>query len=78
MPLNALLLVVGVSCLISLVVLGSTIALDAIISLTMLALTLTYTLSICCLIWRRLYGEPLPSATWYVYMMPQRLAAELT
>lgn len=50
--------------LITLIVLGSSVAFQAIISLGVLALAFTYELSILCLVWRRLYGAPLPSYTW--------------
>lgn len=28
------------------------------------AIGMTYTISICCILWRRLYGEPLPPPRW--------------
>jgi len=50
--------------LLTLIYLGSTIAYNAIVSLQMLAMMFTYMTSIGCLIWRRLYGDPLPTGSW--------------
>lgn len=50
--------------LISLISLGSAVAFNAILSLQLLALVFTYMLTIGCLIWRRLFGEPLPHGSW--------------
>ena len=50
--------------LISLISLGSSIAFNAITSLQLLALIFTYLLTIGCLVWRRLFGAPLPHGSW--------------
>jgi amino acid transporter len=63
-PENALTVVFLFVVLITLIVLGSSVAFQAIISLGVLALAFTNELSILCLVWRRLYGAPLPSYTW--------------
>ncbi|KAF2790260.1 amino acid transporter-like protein [Melanomma pulvis-pyrius CBS 109.77] len=51
----------GVLCLINL---GSTLAFNIIVSLTLLAILSTYMLSIGCLIHKRLLNERLPTARW--------------
>lgn len=48
----------------TLIILGSSVAFQAIMSLGILALAFTYEMSILCLIWRRLYGAPLPPCAW--------------
>lgn len=63
-PQNALRVCCAFVILITLIVLGSTVAFQAIISLGTLALAFTYELSILCLIWRRLCGAPLPPYAW--------------
>ena len=49
---------------ISLISLGSAVAFNAITSLQLLALVFTYLLTIGCLVWRRLFGNPLPRGSW--------------
>jgi choline transport protein len=56
--------VISFVILIALIVLGSSVAFQAIISLGTLALAFTYELSILCLVWRRLRGAPLPPYAW--------------
>jgi amino acid transporter len=63
-PQNALVVVIVFVILIALIVLGSSVAFQAIISLGTLALAFTYELSILCLVWRRLRGAPLPIYAW--------------
>lgn len=63
-PVNSLLFVWIFVVLINLISLGSVIAFDAITSLQILALMTTYLMSISCLIWRRLFGAPLPASPW--------------
>jgi choline transport protein len=63
-PINSLLVVWAFVVLISLIILSSTVAFDAITSLQILALIFTYRLSLSCLIWRRLFGAPLPPGKW--------------
>ncbi|KAE8377711.1 amino acid/polyamine transporter I [Aspergillus bertholletiae] len=65
LPVNA----IGLSCVISgllaLINIGSDTAFHAIISLNVAALMWTYVVSICCLLYRRLYcPETLPSQRW--------------
>lgn len=51
----------GALCLINL---GSSLGFNIIVSLTLIALLSTYTLSIGCLLRKRLLSEPLPYARW--------------
>lgn len=44
--------------------LGSSVALNAINSLGGVAILTSYFVTISCLVWRRLYGEPLPPRRW--------------
>lgn len=53
--------VAGILCLINL---GSSLAFNIIVSLTLLALLSTYMISIGCVLRKRLLGEPLPPARW--------------
>ena len=50
--------------LLSFINLGSYVALNAINSLAAVSLLTSYMLTIGCLIWRRLFGEPLPPRKW--------------
>ncbi|KAK5125315.1 hypothetical protein LTR85_000424 [Meristemomyces frigidus] len=63
-PLNAILVTYGFTILLSLINLGSTIAFNAIISLQLLALMMTYAISIGCLTLKRLRGQALPTGRW--------------
>lgn len=50
--------------LLSLINLGSNVALNAINSLAAVSVLTSYLISIGCLIWRRVSGEPLPPRKW--------------
>lgn len=50
--------------LICLIDLGSNVAFNAITSLQLLALVFTYMLTISTLVYRRIFGEPLPYRQW--------------
>ena len=63
-PLNAVIVSFLFGVVISLINLGSTVALNAIVSLTISALLGSYVLSIGCILSKRLRGEPLPPARW--------------
>lgn len=63
-PLNAVIVSFLCGIVISLINLGSAVALNAIISLTISALLASYILSIGCILSKRLRREPLPSARW--------------
>lgn len=49
---------------VSLINIGSATALNAIISLVVVSLLSSYYITIACLVWRRLRGEPLPERRW--------------
>lgn len=51
----------GILCLINL---GSSLAFNIIVSLSLLAILSTYTISIGCVLLKRLRNEPLPPARW--------------
>ena len=59
-PLNALWVSLGFGIIIALINLGSSVALNAIVSLTISALISSYIVSIGCVISKRLRGEPMP------------------
>lgn len=64
-PVNALLVTSGITFLLSLINIGSKVALNAIISLQLSALMSSYTVSIGCVLYRRLkHPELLPPARW--------------
>ncbi|KAL9018165.1 MAG: hypothetical protein Q9185_004527 [Variospora sp. 1 TL-2023] len=63
-PVRATGVSVAITCLVSLINIGSTTALNAIVALGVVALLSTYYISISCLIWRRLKGAPLPARRW--------------
>ncbi|KAK4497785.1 hypothetical protein PRZ48_010438 [Zasmidium cellare] len=62
-PINAVFVVALFSALLNLITLGSTLAFQAIVSLTLIAFIGTYELAICVLVWRRFTGY-LPPARW--------------
>lgn len=64
MPFNAIYLSTLISIILSLVSLGSSLAFSIITSLSLLALMSTYSLSIGCVLLRRLRGPALPHARW--------------
>lgn len=63
-PLNAVLVSFLCGVVISLINLGSAVALNAIVSLTISALLGSYIVCIGCILSKRLRGEPLPPAKW--------------
>ena len=63
-PLNAVIVSFLCGVVISLINLGSSVALNAIVSLTLSALLASYILSIGCILSKRLRGEPLPPSRW--------------
>jgi amino acid transporter len=63
-PLNAVVLTFIITCLLSLINIGSTVAFNAIGSLAVSALLGTYIISFTCLIIRRIRGGPLPPRRW--------------
>ncbi|KAH8807096.1 amino acid/polyamine transporter I [Xylogone sp. PMI_703] len=63
-PLRAVCVSLVVSCLLSCINLGSSVALNAINSLGSVAILSSYYITIGCLIARRLSGDPLPPRRW--------------
>ena len=63
-PLNAVLVSLVITCLLSLINIGSTVAFEAIASLGNASLTASYLVSFFCLVRKRLRGERLPYARW--------------
>jgi amino acid transporter len=63
-PLNAVCVSFVITCLLSLVNLGSAVAFNAIVSLTVGAILSSYIISISCVTLRKIRGDPLPHARW--------------
>ncbi|KAF7136743.1 hypothetical protein CNMCM5793_006212 [Aspergillus hiratsukae] len=63
-PLNSVMVSLAVTILLSLINIGSQVALTAIVSLTITSLISAYILSIGCVLLRRIRGEPLPPRRW--------------
>ncbi|KKY39851.1 putative amino acid transporter [Diaporthe ampelina] len=63
-PLRAICLTVLITALLSLINLGSTVALNATNSLGGVAFLFSYAITLVCLIWRRTRGAPLPPRRW--------------
>jgi choline transport protein len=63
-PANAVYLTSVISAILCLINLGSTLAFNIIVSLSLLGLLSTYMLSIGCVLLKRLKNEPLPPARW--------------
>ena len=64
-PVNALALTAIISCLLCVINVGSDTAFNAIISLQVVALMFSYTISIACVLYRRIaHPEMLPPARW--------------
>lgn len=64
-PLNAVTLTCIISCLLALINLGSTTAFNAMVSVQVCALVFSYTISISCVLYRRVFHpETLPKARW--------------
>jgi hypothetical protein len=64
LPLNAMLTSLFILVVVALLNFGGSEVFNSIIGLMTGAVGLTYALSIACVLWRRLYGEPLPPAKW--------------
>lgn len=63
-PLNSIFVSAIITCLLSLINLGSYTAFNAFNSLGTVSILASYTITIGCLIWRRLSGNSLPSRRW--------------
>ncbi|KAK0946336.1 hypothetical protein LTR29_002098 [Friedmanniomyces endolithicus] len=76
-PLNAIMISLIVCVLLSLINLGSTAALNAILALDLAALLSSYTISIGCIAMKRMRGETLPACEWSLgkWGLPINIAA---
>jgi len=63
-PLNAVAVSLTVTTLLSLINIGSTAALNAILALTSVSLLTSYIIVISCLLLKRIRGQPLPYSRW--------------
>ena len=63
-PLRAVIVSLVVCALLSLINIGSSVAMAAINSLGSVAVLFSYLITISCLLWRRLFGAPLPPRRW--------------
>lgn len=63
-PVNALLVCLGVSCVISVINFGSDTAFNAVVGVSNAALGFSYIISVGCLRLKRLRGEPLLPCRW--------------
>jgi choline transport protein len=63
-PLPGIIVSLTISALLSLINIGSSVALNAITSLGAVATLISYYITIGCLVHRRLYGAPLPPRRW--------------
>lgn len=63
-PLNAMISSMFIAVVLSLLNLGGSEAFNSIMGLVTGAVGLTYALSISCVVWRKLYGAPLPAHRW--------------
>lgn len=64
LPINAMVASLCIAVILALLNLGGTAAFNSIMGLVTGAVGLTYALSIGCVLWRRLFGAPLPHARW--------------
>ena len=64
LPVNSILASLCICVIIALLNLGGRKIFNSIVGLLTGTLGLTYALSIGCVLWRRCYGEPLPTARW--------------
>lgn len=62
LPINAMMATLSITLVLSCIIFGSTEAFNSIASLVTGAISVSYALSIGCVLWRRLYGAPLPPA----------------
>ncbi|KAF7513739.1 hypothetical protein GJ744_007790 [Endocarpon pusillum] len=63
-PINAVLVTMAAACVLSLINIGSTTAINAFFTLGVGGGLTSYMISIGCLIWKRLCGESLPQRPW--------------
>lgn len=63
-PENAVYLTSILCAILALINIGSTLAFNIIVSISVLGLLSTYMISIGCVLWKRLSPQPLPPARW--------------
>jgi amino acid transporter len=63
-PINAVIVSLVITAVLSMINIGSTVALNAINSLTLSALLSSYIITITCILIKRLRGHPLPPSRW--------------
>ena len=66
-PVNSIILSIVTTILLSLINIGSTAAFNAVLSVSVVALMTTYSISISCVLVKRLRGEPLVTAWWRLF-----------
>jgi len=59
-PRRAVWLSIAFTCALALINFGPVVGFNAIVSLTIIAITASYTICIAALIWRRFFGKPIP------------------
>lgn len=64
LPIRSVVISFVITCALACINIGSTTALNAINSFAVVPVLASYMVTIGCLIWRRLYGEPLPARRW--------------
>lgn len=76
-PLRAVLTSLVITSLLACINLGSTVALNAINSLGGVSILSSYFITISCLVWRRIWGAPLPPRRWSLgkFGLPINIAA---
>jgi choline transport protein len=76
-PLNAIILSLSITVVLSLINIGSTVAFNSVVSLLVGALFTSYFISIGCILLKRLRGEPLPPSRWSMgrFAIPMNLIA---
>ncbi|PSK38471.1 Choline transport protein [Elsinoe australis] len=76
-PVNTIVITWFITCLLSLINLGSNVTFNAIGSLTSTALLSSYIFSIACIAWKRARGEPLLPSRWSLgnWGLPTNLAS---
>lgn len=63
-PIRAVLVSLALTIMLTCINIGSSAALNAIVSLCVVALITSYFITIACVVWKRIKGEPLPQRRW--------------
>jgi choline transport protein len=64
LPLNAVIVSLGITVILALINLGSTAAFNSVVSIQISSLFTSYFISISCILIKRIKGEPLPPSRW--------------